>query len=334
MRIHKATMMFIMALVLFVGQATFQGQAVAGSSDGCVVTIRNDIHMAPAAELATTKGYPDIVTLENSLMQVSSVPNRGRLIFDYVHKSTGHSEFYTNTSPMPIKDDRGYFLEFGGYYASYPWNERSNQPYDLDYEVVKESPQECTVRVFKTGMESGIEFETLLTVKEKDPSVYVEIRLTNAGGEEKSLDFFDRAVVSLGEEMKDGVELILPQGIGNVTIGKSADGWMGSEGETVSWPQTWQKWGGFKGEGHFQLDLKGVQERLAKVHDPGSKESFVKEWGAETPFQKAEIYSWGPAYDDVFGAHPGIVISHITEGLVIAPGESKVFELRFYASEE
>ena len=83
--------------------------------------------------------------LENSLIRVSSIPNRGRLIFDYVYKPTGHSQFYTNTAPMPIETDAGYFLEFGGFYTSYPWNARSNQPYDLAYEVLKETPQEVTI---------------------------------------------------------------------------------------------------------------------------------------------------------------------------------------------
>ncbi len=332
MRIHKATMMFIMALVLFVGQATFQGQAVAGSSDGCVVTIRNDIHMAPAAELATTKGYPDIVTLENSLIQVSSVPNRGRLIFDYVHKSTGHSEFYTNTSPMPIKDDRGYFLEFGGYYASHPWNARSNQPYDLEYDIVKETPEECAIRIHKKDPETAIGLECVIAVRKNDPSVYLEIKLINSSDKDQTIDFFDRAVVSSGEEMNDKTRVVLPQGIDAVTIGKSADGWMGGEGEGVSWPQPWQEWGAFKGEGHFHVNLTKAKEFILKVYDPESKESFAKEWSAEAPYQKVEISSWGPAYEDTFGAYPGFTVTTIVERLLIPSGESKRFELKFYAS--
>ena len=330
MGIYRAAMMFIIAVSLFVCHAALVSTAVAGDAEGCAITIKNDIHIAPAAELATTKGYPDIVILENSLIEVSSVPNRGRLIFDYVFKPTGHSQFWTNTSPMPTKTEQGYFLEFGGYYTSYPWNPRSNQPYDLEYDVVKKSPRECGIRIYKTGLESGVDFETLLSVKENDPSVYVKIKLTNVGKEEKTMDFSDKAVVCLGEEMKDEMEIVLPQGVKEVTIGKSADGWMGSEAEAVSWPQPWQKWGEFKGDGHFRLNLKGVKDHMAKVHDPGSKVSFVKEWSAKTRFQRGEISSWGPAYEDVFGAHPGIVITNVAEGLVIPPGQSKILEIKFY----
>jgi hypothetical protein len=262
--------------------------AYGGPSKGCTITIRNDIHIAPAAELATTKGYPDIIILENSLIKVSAVPNRGRLIFDYVSKATGHSAFYTNTSPMPIKTDQGYFLEFGGYYASYPWNPRSNQPYDLEYEVLRETPEECSIRIYKHGLETGVDFDCLLTVKAKDPSVYVTLTLTNVGGQEKAMAFFDKAVISLGEEMRDRMEIVLPPGVDQVTIGQSADGWMGSEGEQIAWPQPWQKWGAFEGEGHFGVDLKGAKGRSIQVLDLESGESMVKEWDDDAPYGTGE----------------------------------------------
>jgi hypothetical protein len=304
----------------------------ADSPEGCTIAVRNDLHVAPAAELATTKGYPDIVVLENSLIQVTSIPNRGRLIFDYVYKPTGHSWSYTNTSPMPIETDQGYFLEFGGYYVSYPWNPRSNQPYDLEYDVVKQTPQECTIRITKKGLEFGIDFEALLTIKENDPSVDVNIKLTNVSNSEKTLNVFDRSVICLDNSMNDPMEIILPQGIDHVTIGKSADGWMGAEGKTVSWPHPWQKWGGFKGQGHFRADLAEAKERIVKVHDPQSKGFFAKTWSASSPYQEMEVSAWGPAYEDVFGAYPGFVVSNIAEALVISSGESRTFEVTFYAS--
>lgn len=323
--IVKSSIVTIASLFLLVPWVPAYGDP----SEGCTITIRNDIHMAPAAELATTKGYPDIIILENSLIQVSSVPNRGRLIFDYVSKATGHSGFYTNTSPMPIKADQGFFLEFGGYYASYPWNPRSNQPYDLEYEVLKETAEECSIRIYKSGLEGGVDFDCLLMVKAKDPSVYVTLTLTNGSGQEKVMEFFDRAVISLDEEMRDRMEIVLPQGVDQVTIDQSADGWMGSEGEAVSWPQPWQKWGGFTDEGHFHVDISKAKERVVRIYDPKSKEFLAKEWTAEAFYQRIEVASWGPAYEDTFGAYPGFTVTTIGEGLLIPSGEAKAFELKF-----
>lgn len=332
MKIHKTKIILITTIFLLLCYAPLQVPSHAGSQDGCVITIRNDIHLAPAAELATTKGYPDIVTLENSLIQVTSIPNRGRLIFDYVYKPTGHSQFYTNTAPMPIRTDEDYFLEFGGYYTSYPWNPRSNQPYDLDYEILKETTKESSIKIYKKGMESGIDFESFITILKNDAYVYVTIKLTNVSDKEKTIDFSDHSVISPGKAMKDEVRIILPKGVKEVAIGKSTDGWMGSDGETVSWPQPWQKWGGFKGEGRFRADLEGVLEHLVKLIDPETKASFVKEWSAEIPYQSIEFFSWGPGYDDVFGAYPGILVTNRIPGLVIPPGKSKTFEIKFYAS--
>ena len=251
MRYRGPGMLTIFSILLLLFQVSQMGPAHAGSSEGCTIQIRNDVHVAPAAELATTKGYPDIVILENSLLKVSSIPNRGRLIFDYVYKPTGRSSLYTETSPMPIKTDRGYFLEFGGYYASHPWNARSNQPYDLEYDIVKETPEECAIRIHKKDAETAIGLECVIAVRKNDPSVYLEIKLINSNDKDQTIEFFDRAVVSSGEEMNDKTRIVLPQGIDAVTIGKSADGWMGGEGEGVSWPQPWQEWGAFTGEGHF-----------------------------------------------------------------------------------
>jgi len=334
MRFHRGMMCTMIAVLVLLCHGSQIASATGDSPNGCTIQVRNDIHVAPAAELATTKGYPDIVILENPLIRVSSIPNRGRLIFDYLYKPTGHSHLYTETSPMPTKTERGYFLEFGGYYASHPWNPRSNQPYDLEYEVLKKTPEECAIRIHKKDPESAIGLESVIAIRKNDPSVYVEMKLINTGDKDETIDFFDRAVVSLGEEMSDKTRVVLPQGIDEITIGKSADGWMGSEGEGVPWPQPWREWGAFKEKGHFHVDLAKAKERILKVYDPESKEFFAKEWGTETPYQKVEISSWGPAYEDTFGAYPGFAVTNVAEGLLISPGESKTFKLKFYASKE
>ncbi len=324
----------LFAILFLLSPASTMGLADAPAPGGCTVGIKNDVDVAPAAELATTKGRPDIVTLENSLIRVSSIPNRGRLIFDYVYKPTGRSHLYTRTSPMPTKTDKGYFLEFGGYYVSHPWNAGANQPYDLEYAVLKKGPEECAIRIHKKDPETAIGLEAVIAIKKKDPAVYVEIKLVNAGKKDRTIDFFDRAVVSTGEKMNKDTRVVLPEGIDAVTVGRSADGWMGSEGKSLSWPQPWQQWGEFKNEGHFHADLTRATKRVLAVYDPKAKESFVKEWSGKTPFQRIGISSWCPACEDTFGAYPGFTVTTTAEKLVIPAGGSKRFELKFYASKD
>ena len=321
-------------VIFLVWCASAVGAAGADASKGCTVSIKNDVDVAPAAELATTKGRPDIVTLENSVIRVSSIPNRGRLIFDYVYKPTGRSYLYNKTSPMPTTTDKGYFMEFGGCYVSHPWNAGANQPHDLEYEVTRKSPEECAIRIHKKDPETAIGLEAVISVKKKDPAVYVEIKLVNAGKKDRTIDFFDRAVVSTGEKMNRETRVVLPEGVDAVTVGRNADGWMGSEGKALPWPQPWRQWGEFKNEGRFHADLTRAKKRVLAVHDPKAKESFVKEWSEETPFRKVEISSFGPAWEDTFGAYPGFTVTTTAEKLVIPAGGSKRFEIKLYVSRD
>jgi len=82
------------------------------------------------------------------------------------------------------------------------------------------------------------------------------------------------------------------------------------------------------------VNLTKAKAFILKVYDPESKESFAKEWSAEAPYQKVEISSWGPAYEDTFGAYPGFTVTTIVERLLIPSGGSKRFELKFYASKD
>lgn len=332
MKLYRTLILVMLVCCLLMLQSVMMYSTGEYTVKGCTVSVRDDIYMSPAAELATTKGYPDVVILENSLIRVSSVPNRGRLVFDYVYKPTGHSEFYADTSPMPLETDAGYFLEFGGHYASHPWNPRANQPYDLNYEVVKESFKECTIKIFKKDPESNLRFESFVTIEKDDPSVYVTMLLQNIGDQDERIDFFDRSVLAPGKQMENQTQVILPRGVREVTIGKSDHKWMGDEGEVVPWPQPWQQWGNFKGEGCFWADISSSQERVIKVFDPESKEVFQKEWSSASPYNRIKISSWGPAYEDELGAYPGFAVTNIAEGLVIPAGKSKKFEIKFYTS--
>lgn len=333
LNLRKLSPIYLILFVL-IASAVFQVNYAAAQADegNCKITVTSEQHMAPAAELATTKGYPDVITLENSLIKATSVPNRGRLLFDYFFKPTGSSQTFTDTSPLPMETGKDeYFLEFGGYYPSHPWNQRANQPYDLDYEILEESPAGCSIEIFKSGEDFPIHLRARLEVKPDDPKVYVRIELKNSTDSARTINWFDRLIASPGAEPAPGMELRLPEGVTEVILGESDSQWMGKSGETRSWPQPWSKWGQFKGEGHFQVPLKGVGEGKVAVKNPEEEVQLVKEWGADQNYSSLRIYAWGPGYGSILGAHPGFAIATVSSDLTIEPGETKTFRTEIYA---
>lgn len=321
----------LLPLTLLVLTVVFQ----AWSEEGCSFRITNDEHIAVAAELASTTGYPDVIELENSLVKVSLVPNRGRLLFGYFYKPSGHQQLYSDTGPLPLRVGKDYMIEFGGYYLSHPWNERANQPYDLDYEVLNGSPEECGVRVFPFDVwlqDNTTPLEAVVKLKRGDPTVYVRIKIQNVGSEDVTFDFFDRAIITAGGDPTQNTEVILPTAVREVSIGESKGGWLGEEGSVVPWPQPWSRWGAFSDKASFSVDLASIEERSLSIYNPESKETFTKEWSPEAPYNRLEVLSWGPSFEDEMGAYPGFGIMGIAEDVLIPAGGAVEFEVRFYVS--
>lgn len=321
----------VFCIVVFLGNLA---PAESSSSDkGCQVSITSDQYVAPAAELASTKDNPDFITLENSVLKVTSLPNRGRLIFDYYYKPADVSLVHNETSPMPLEMDDSLFLEFGGYYTSYPWNQRANQPYDLEYEVREDSSTGCSVVIFKSGDDFALDFASELKIKPEVPKVYMEIELSNHTEKEQEIDWNDSLVISGGEDMGTGAELVLPGGTDKVTINQSTSGWMGEKGEELSWPQPWKKWENFENQGKFSVDLEKVDGTSIKAYYPEQDLEFVKEWSSDDIFKELQVLSWGPSYDETLGAYQGFLVSNSKPNLTIKPGESKTFQVTLFVSE-
>ncbi|MBS3792632.1 hypothetical protein KGY77_08330 [Candidatus Bipolaricaulota bacterium] len=295
------------------------------TDESCRVSVSSGRYVAPAAELASTSDNPDFITLENSVMEVTSLPNRGRLIFDYYYKPAEVSLVYNETSPMPLELGDGLFQEFGGYYTSYPWNQRANQPYDLEYEIDDDaSSTDCSVIIFKKGDDFPLDYEAELKVRPDDPKVYLKIELSNTTGREQNIDWSDKLVVAAGEELGAGTELILPRGTEEVT---------GEEGEVLNWPQPWKKWENFEDQNKFSVALKDVEGIKFKTYYPQKDIEFVKEWDSGISYNELQVLSWGPSYEDTLGAYPGFLISNRKPGFILKPGETKTFRVRFYGKQ-
>ena len=325
-------LLFIFVLLIgMIGGFTVIGQE--NSSRGCEISVSSDQHVAPAAELASTKGYPDIIKISNSLISVTSIPNRGRLIFDYTYKPAGKSFTHTDTSPMPLDIGGDYFLEFGGFYTNYPWNERANQPYDMEYELNEGSSDACSISIFREGEDFPLNYQTLLTVKPEDPTVYIDIKLVNRTDKPHSIDWADNLVVSTKVEEGPSPMLELPADVNEVQVGRNDSQWMGEEGETVTWPQDWANWVNYESEGYFSFPLTKTMKKSVSVYYPGQEIRLVKEWTNSEGYGELRVLSWGPSYEDFLGAYPGFLISNKLNNLTVQPGEKKEFEIKIYAAE-
>ncbi len=318
----------VLVLIVFCAALVSGSLALANSdssNESCRVSVDSERYVAPAAELASTSDNPDFITLENSVIEVTSLPNRGRLIFDYYYKPGEVSLVYNETSPMPLELGDDLFLEFGGYYTSYPWNQRANQPYDLGYEVDDDSSTSCSVTIFKRGDDFPLDYEAELKIKPGDSRVYLKIELSNSTEKEHNIDWSDKLVIAAGEELGAGTELILPRGTEEVTV---------EGGEVFSWPQPWKKWENIEGRNKFSVALNDVEGAKIKTYYPKKAIEFVKEWDSASGYKELEILSWGPGYETTLGAYPGFLVTNSKPELTLKPGETKTFRVRFYAKQE
>lgn len=303
--------------------------SAVGLGQGCRSTVRNDIYILPPAEFATTQAYPDMIILENELISVSIVPNRGRILFDYVYKPTGHSQLYHNYTPLPLLQGRRYFYEFGGYYASLPWNTRDNQPDELSYELVERGGAACSVKLWGKDFATGLFVTVYVGIKAGSPMVDVTIELSNPGEETVATEFYDVFIALPGGDISESTQLLIP--VDRVVLGPSEGSWMGEEGVKVAWPQPWREWGRFLGRGEFRVTVGDMRRRQITVYNPMADESFIKSWDPLSPYGLITVSSWGPKYEDALGAFPGFSIKSLAD-LEILPGETEVFRISFWAA--
>ena len=299
------------------------------SAEEVSITILTDVYVLPVAELQTTKTYPDVIVMENEYIKISVVPNRGRLIFDYLFKPTGNSQFYVNTSPSPMKTPADYVVEFGGYYLSLPWNPRDRQPYDLEYELIKKGPDTAEVYVWGEDPINLAFVEAWITVKQNSSLVQMKIRISNRTEKDMTIKFGDYAVIAPGGELTDNSTFIIPTS--EVTIDQSKDAWMGAKGEVVPWPPVWTKWGDFNHFGSFHVQIDRMSAPFAAIINYDTGDTLVKLWEPADFFDGLRVWSWGKDYRDVRAATPTANFENYTENISLPAGGSIDLFTYFYA---
>ncbi|HOS19048.1 MAG TPA: hypothetical protein PK438_07150, partial [Clostridia bacterium] len=75
--------------------------------------------------------------MSNDLIAIDLIPNRGRILSNFMLTDKQQSYLYQKFVPDPMVLPGGlHTVEFGGYYFSLPWNTRDRQPFDLQFEIL------------------------------------------------------------------------------------------------------------------------------------------------------------------------------------------------------
>lgn len=304
-------------------------EVILTPSEDVSATILTDEYIMPAAELKTTKTYPDIIMIENKYIKVSAIPNRGRLVFDYLFKPTGNSQLYRNAKPHSVKTATDYVVEFGGYYLSLPWNPRARQPYDLEYRLIKEGPDIVEVYMWGEDPINSAFVEVWVTIEKDSSLVQLKTRISNKTEEDMNIELSDYAVVAPGGGITDNSSFIIPTS--EVTIEQSKDNWMGAKGDVISWPPAWSKWGSFEHFGSFNIQTDKMMEPFVAINNHDTGDTLVKLWEPADFFDGIHVWSWGKDYTDIKGAEPTANFENYTGSISIPLDKSIDFITYFYA---
>lgn len=320
---HKKTLPFLLPLFVlcFVNIAFSEVKT----------SVVKDVYVLPVAELAGTKTYPDIIQVENSLIKLELLPNRGRVIASFVDTTKNHSFLYNNFKPDPMVLPGGlHSVEFGGYYFSLPWNTRDRQPFDLSFEITKSTPEGAEIYLSGKDMFKKTLTECWVRIVDENPIVELEIKITNTSSKAPlKADFKDFEIVSVdvsspGNPDIEESSILLP--VNTVEIVSSKGNWLGQQGETLQWTDERTKWKNMKA--YFNIITREELEKPGvTILYPGLNAAFVKIWEPGQFFNKIEVWSWGKNYKMEAGADAYFAISCIRDELLLLPRESISFKI-------
>ena len=304
--------------------------AAASAPAGAEVSVetRNDVYILPVAELASTKTYPDIITLRNDLLQVQLVPNRGRVMLELTSRKLGVNFLHRNLIPDPMILASGlHGVEFGGYYFSPPWNTRDRQPFDLQYEIRDSGPKQAEIYLHGRDMFLRTLTECWVRLKDGSPLVEVEVAVTNTSkSSEKEFDLKDYALFTVDTMGREGNTLILP--IDTVEVISSNANWLGAAGTRKAWSGELQRWQGIRD--FFQVrTFQPVSKPCLGVYYPELKAACVKFWEPADRFPVVEAWTWGESYKSVKGSGPYFGVSSVALKIKVKPQEKIGFTTYF-----
>ncbi len=297
------------------------------------INIKEGVYVLPVAELASTKTYPEIIELENELIKIQLLPNRGRVIATYALKSKNWGFFFTDFEPEPMILPGGlHSVEFGGYYFSLPWNTRDRQPYDLLFEVKQSGTNISEVYMSGKDMFKRTLTECWIRVRSASPVVELEVKVTNTSSKKPNeIDFKDYAVLSVNHLSIKGNTMLLP--VESVKIKQSKDNWLGNEGGTVKWTVNKSNWKNM--EKFFQIyTAENLIIPCTGAFYPDISSAFVKFWEPASFFTKVEVWSWGKNYKMEEGADAYFMVSSTTDKLTLQPKEYVSFKVFITALED
>jgi hypothetical protein len=305
------------------------GTAAAGRLAAEVVSeVEDDVYVLPVAELASTKTYPDMISIRNELIQVELVPNRGRILLGLKSLTHGVNFLHRNLNPDPMVLSSGLFgVEFGGYYLSLPWNTRDRQPFDLKYEVKNPGPDEAEVYLSGTDMFVRTLTECWVRLKDGSPLVDIEVSITNTSKRSaKEFDFRDYSLFSVETPGRSRNTLLLPAD--NTEIIRSQGDWLGSPGSQAPWGLSLQVWG--RVQDFYEVETAGqLSPPCVGVYYPELQAACVKSWKPGEFFSSARAWAWGEGYQRVKGSGPYFGVSTSRPKILLEPGEKIGFHVYF-----
>ncbi|MEM4676138.1 MAG: hypothetical protein QXM12_07610 [Nitrososphaerota archaeon] len=322
--------------MVFLGKRALILAAVVAFTAGCFsvgwagvsIRVSEDVYVLPVAELATTKTHPEIVKLENDLIEVTLIPNRGRILSSYSlkdKKEKPESFLYRNFVPKPmVLPDGLHVVEFGGYYLSLPWNDRDRQPFDLSFTL---NQRNDLAEVFLSGrdMLRRTLTECWVRIRDRSPIVEIEVKITNLSKKElRNAAFKDFTVL----DASDGCFLVLPVRV--VKVVESRNNWLGESDTLLNWPATFASWSSIKDYVRFVAKDLPLLPGMALIY-PDQSIAFVKWWEPEEIFSGFEVWSWGQSWVNEPGADAYIVVSNVLDNLTLKPQEGISFKVYFTA---
>ncbi|MCS7240251.1 MAG: hypothetical protein NZ651_03285 [Candidatus Bipolaricaulota bacterium] len=290
----------------------------------CEIKVITDMWFRAMTEMASEKEYPEVIILENDTLQVWSVPNRGRIILDLVYKPTGHSQLFSERSPLPLKFRKLYTFEFGGIYSSFPWHKRDNVPLPLSV-AQSEGGETCGVVMQVEDPETKLRVQTTISLLPSSAECLITTSMRNPTQRDQTINYSLIICARPGGYATDDTEVFVP--IAAVKVGQSDGEWMGKVGSEVSWPTPWSRWGNFKGAGSFSLSTGALSTPEIIVYNPQTREELRLRWLPTDPWTSCEVFSWGPGYRTVMGAFDGFRIELQAENISLAPGMEQSLHL-------
>jgi len=247
------------------------------------VEIITDRSIVPVAELASTQTFPDVIIITNELVQVSLVPNRGRVVAEL--RSADGVEFLSFVDkPDPVRGSDGVeMMEFGGFYSSVPWNMRVRQPYNLEYQILEDSGKAAEVEIYGQDILTRVSVRWRIRLEESSGIITATASMTNESSRRsQTIDLAQ--ILHLNRSGDRRTRRILLSSLEEAEVLESENDWLGAPGSKVEFERFQEDW---RTEGSYsvRVDLTSDQDGLAWF-DRGAREALFWQWGGEVGFSE------------------------------------------------